>query len=489
MRSRRVSLRAKVALGIGLPILLAFSSLSYIRYVRQKDLIRIHAEQETQQLGSITLNSLRHAMLLNNRCMIAYILSDVGVSQEIDNLYLVGPDGTVKASSDLARSGDKECVDESGCVECHSLPSEGRPTTTRMTGDSDLTRISVPIINDPHCQGCHTDQGAVLGMLLADVTLLESNQDLLRGFETELVITLVAALLIALFAYFLVHRLVVRRVELLAIPLGRLSEGDFSARIPVPERPSDELTELALAFNHMAQYAEDYTQSQKELSHVRESSIVEERDRISRELHDGLAQILGYLNTKLMAIRLMLQNRQFKSAQSHLAQLEGAARELFVDVREAILGLRLTGGQSDGFADTLREFATQFSHLCDIAVKVNIDPEAEGIPFEPMIELHLLRIVQEALANVRKHACVTRAWVNVSQSNGTLVLNIIDNGKGFEPQAKHDKQGPQFGLKTMRERAEAIGASFNLTSSPGDGTSITVSLQLPEASTDACAGS
>jgi signal transduction histidine kinase len=208
--------------------------------------------------------------------------------------------------------------------------------------------------------------------------------------------------------------------------------------------------------------------------------IDEERERIARELHDGLAQLLGYVTTKAMAVRLMLENGRAEAADQHLLQLEEAARELFVDVRQAILDLKTTGRSGGGLTETLKDFTAQFSRLSNVSVELALDPAVESLSLTPEVELQLLRIAQEALANVRKHASATRAWITLQIRDGVLELMVSDDGKGFEPEQVQTSHGSHFGVSTMRERAEAIDAEFDLDSEPGAGTRVRVRLPIED---------
>ncbi len=211
---------------------------------------------------------------------------------------------------------------------------------------------------------------------------------------------------------------------------------------------------------------------------LQQSLIDEERERFARELHDGLAQLLGYVNAKAMAIRLMLKNHQMEAADQHLLQLEAAARESFVDVRQAILDLKMAGRGGAGLAVTLKEFTAQFSRLSGLPVELALAPAVESLALTTEIELQLLRIVQESLSNVRKHASATKAWISLRINDGVLELTVSDDGKGFDPDRVRTTHWPHFGLSTMRERAETIGAEFDLDSKPGAGTRVTVRLSV-----------
>jgi signal transduction histidine kinase len=121
--------------------------------------------------------------------------------------------------------------------------------------------------------------------------------------------------------------------------------------------------------------------------------------------------------------------------------------------------------------------------LCDLPVEVEICPSLAQLALPAETELQLLRIVQEALSNVRKHASASAVQVRVWNGGPLLEVTVSDDGRGFEfePVRPGGADGrPHFGLSTMRERAEAIGAEFAVESCPGAGTRVTVRLAVRE---------
>ncbi|HLB13151.1 MAG TPA: GAF domain-containing sensor histidine kinase [Dehalococcoidia bacterium] len=208
---------------------------------------------------------------------------------------------------------------------------------------------------------------------------------------------------------------------------------------------------------------------------VQNYAVLVERERIAREMHDGLAQILGYVNTKTQAAKKLLSQGQVTQAEEALRQLEEAAREVYADVREAILGLRATTSSSHGLVHTVREYLEWFSRQNSIQAEVMIEGEPIA-SLEPSLEIQLIRIVQEALSNVRKHARAQKTWVQFSSANGHLCLAVSDDGQGFDPERVARGLWPQFGLQTMRERAESIGGTFDVSSAPGQGTTVKVTV-------------
>jgi signal transduction histidine kinase len=311
-------------------------------------------------------------------------------------------------------------------------------------------------------------------MLLIDVSLTDTRAQLLEDLRIDLAISAGFTLLVTVGVYFLMHLFVVRRIERFQVPLEAFASGDFTARVDTPPTHRDEVDALASTFNQMATDLEYQIEQKEQRQKLRQRAIIEERERIAREIHDGIAQLMAYVNTKASAIRLFIQKRQLKEARSQLQQLEEASRESFMDVRTAILGLRTTDTQSAGLVATLQRFITKFSELTDIEVDLDLPDQSATISLPAESELQLIRITQEALSNVQKHTSSRYAWIRLRLVDHSLELTIGDDGPGFNP--KHSSQGrrPRFGLSTMRERAESVGGTFTIDSTPNKGTRITV---------------
>jgi signal transduction histidine kinase len=208
---------------------------------------------------------------------------------------------------------------------------------------------------------------------------------------------------------------------------------------------------------------------------VLDEAVLEERERLGHELHDGLAQTLGYVNTQTLAIKRLLASGESERAQAEVAEMETTARQMYSDVREAILGLRTGKG---GLLESVRAYVARFNRLAGIDVHLEVDEHAEAHSLPASAEIQLVRIVQEALANVRKHAGAPSARVVIGAENGELHIEVRDEGRGFETDRRRRTGWPHFGLQTMRERAEAIGGRLELSSAPGEGTRVLVRVPL-----------
>ncbi|MBV8202386.1 MAG: GAF domain-containing sensor histidine kinase, partial [Acidobacteria bacterium] len=205
-------------------------------------------------------------------------------------------------------------------------------------------------------------------------------------------------------------------------------------------------------------------------------AVAEERLRIAHEMHDGLAQVLAYVNTKAQAVREFLRAGRSDEAARQLDQLAAAAREVYSDVRESIIGLRSAADADWRLVEALDEYVASWKGESGVACQLRVD---RNLRFPPAVELQLLRIVQEALANVRKHAQARHVEVELQVRDHTLLLTVADDGVGFNPADLGRSEFPRFGLATMRERAESIGGKLAVGPPPTGGTLIKLELPVP----------
>ena len=208
---------------------------------------------------------------------------------------------------------------------------------------------------------------------------------------------------------------------------------------------------------------------------VQAVAIVEERERIAKELHDGLAQVLGYVITKSQATRQILN--KIAVATDYLVELENVAQDVYTDTREGILGLRTAISGDRDMVSLLREYLTRFSQMH--CIKTTLEVGEQVIPsMSPQVELQAIRIVQEALSNIRKHAEATHALVKVATSENEVTFVVEDDGKGFDIDKLGQSGRLTFGIRTIKERAESIHSRLDIESKPEHGTKVTLSIPL-----------
>jgi nitrate/nitrite-specific signal transduction histidine kinase len=218
----------------------------------------------------------------------------------------------------------------------------------------------------------------------------------------------------------------------------------------------------------LANQAAIATENARLQSRLRELAVVAERERIAREMHDGLAQVLGYVNTKSQAIEELLVAGRTDEARGLLAELAAAARSIYVDVREAILGLRSPVVPGVGLVAAVEDYAVRFTEASKIAIGVDATDAARRLDLDAEVEAQVFRIVQEALTNVRKHSGARRAEIAFAVQDGALEVLIADDGSGLGSRGSPGEL-PQYGLRAMRERADSIGATIDWTDPPDGG--------------------
>ncbi len=191
--------------------------------------------------------------------------------------------------------------------------------------------------------------------------------------------------------------------------------------------------------------------------------------------------MLGNINTQTLAVKKLLSDGNLSEAAVELASMEEAARDLYADVREAILGLRTTPHRDGGLIPALREYLDQYAETSGIETKLTVAADADCSRLAPSAEIQLMRIIQEALTNVRRHARATAAEVSFEREGDGLRVVVADDGRGFDRDRLGAAGRPRFGLQTMQERAQSVSGTFAVESGPGRGVRVVVRLPLGEA--------
>lgn len=202
----------------------------------------------------------------------------------------------------------------------------------------------------------------------------------------------------------------------------------------------------------------------------------EERARLAREVHDGPAQVLANVLMGLERSQTLLAENRPERLAEMLRQLGDNAREGLREVRGFISDLRPAKLDEHGLLGAIQEYMRRYRDTVNAAVTLDATP-LPRLPAET--EIVLYRIVQESLQNARKHARGAPVHVLLALRQDQLLLSIRDEGPGFDPREVARRAGTtSWGLTSMRERAELIGATYHVTSRPGHGTEVTLSLPL-----------
>ena len=334
------------------------------------------------------------------------------------------------------------------CHRCHELEGEGDRRRDMMA--------FVPLTTAPWGVAIRQDEGEAFG------PRNDLQMNLLTFGGGALALALVAALVVG--------RILTRPLRRLTLACERIAGGDLDEAVAVTGK--DEIGQLGTAFEVMRQRLKESRQQLEERSKA--LATLEERDRIAREMHDSLSQVLSYIRLATSIIEERLDNADITAAREELRDVRRASRDAYEDVRQGILALRASGFLKKGFLTALEEFLDSYRAQTQLEVELKVvDEQAVGLSEGAQVQL--LRIVQEALANVWKHAQAQRVEVELGRNDGWVQVSVADDGRGFDPdQAASERH--RYGLQIMQERAESIGGTVKVLSRPGAGTRIIVGL-------------
>jgi two-component system nitrate/nitrite sensor histidine kinase NarX len=200
----------------------------------------------------------------------------------------------------------------------------------------------------------------------------------------------------------------------------------------------------------------------------REAAIAGERSLLARELHDSIAQSLAFLKIQVQLLRSAITKQNSKSTDLALNELDSGLKESIADVRELLLHFR-TRTQADDIERAVQETLQKFQHQTGLHVKRQAT--GEGLPLPQDVQIHVLHVLQEALSNIRKHANANSVVIEIHKGDPWRFL-VRDDGVGFD--SHNNRSEINIGLKIMQERANQIGATVDITSLVGQGTTVTL---------------
>jgi nitrate/nitrite-specific signal transduction histidine kinase len=206
---------------------------------------------------------------------------------------------------------------------------------------------------------------------------------------------------------------------------------------------------------------------------TRQMAVVEERNRMAREIHDTLAQGFSGIILQLEAAE-QASGEDISAMGRHLNQARSLARKSLAEARRSVWNLRPQALEQLPLTEAIKQEVDKFSQSIGVNARFSVFGARRDLP--PELEAGLLRICQESLTNVRKHAKATEVEINLTFDESAVELSIIDNGVGFKSRTSGDgeKKRDTFGLISMRERARGLGGTFEVQSKRGKGTLVRV---------------
>jgi NarL family two-component system sensor histidine kinase LiaS len=324
-----------------------------------------------------------------------------------------------------------------------------------------LTAVAPVLDNKGGCLGVVVTAGTVASDQITDAPTLLS----ILG-ASAIGIT-VAAALIGLVFGFIAARNLSRRIDDLALVADSWSKGDF--KIFAHDKATDELGQLADRLNRMAEQLQNLLHTRQEVA------ILEERNRLARDLHDSVKQKAFGLAAQLGTIRHNLPE-DIEAAMEHLEQAEQLTSQIRSELTGLIQELHPIDMHVQDFGQRLNSYLDEWSHRHGIRASLQLNIRS---PLTPSQDKAYWMVLQEALSNIAQHSEATQVDVEFTRQGSRIELVIQDNGRGFNAE---EVIGQGLGLLSMHERMEVLGGQLSIESIQGDGTRILASSQAQETS-------
>jgi signal transduction histidine kinase len=488
------SLRAKVTLGIIFPMALMLCIFTFFEYTHHRLVLLNNLSSLASYNGQLIEQTLRHSMLSSDFAEVQTTLDAVGSAGIFRVVYLLDTSGKVIFAPNGAGIGIQLNNRNPTCQPCHKLPPNERPSGVVVSEDDGerVFRSMHPIENSPACAQCHDPQQRLLGLLLTDIAVAPFEAAFVADMRENLLWGLSSILISAIFAYLVMGRLIIHRLERVANALADFGSGKRNLRLITGS--FDEIGQLEVDFNEMGQriqveesenqaLSEDLrrqTTQQQELLKRLITAQEDERKRVARELHDELGQSLSGLALHSEVTGKFIHSDP-KRALEQLSLTRELIRNTTQQMYELILALRPSALDDLGLAAALRSHAERVLDGSGIAFKLDSSSLNKRLP--PSIETALYRIFQEALSNIVRHSGADQVKITLALHDSVFEGEIVDNGHGFDPEkVDWNANSPHgLGLLGMRERVAQCGGSIDIISREGEGAHIRIHIPLAKA--------
>jgi signal transduction histidine kinase len=488
------SLRAKVTLGIIIPMVLMLCIFIVFEYTHHRSVLLNNLSALASYNGQVIEAALRHSMLTSDFVEVQRILDTVGTNENFRFVYLLDTSGQVIFAPNGAGIGIQMDNNNPTCQPCHKLSPNERPSGIVVSGDDGqrVFRSMQPIENSPSCSQCHDSNQRLIGLLLTDISVAPFEAAFDADLRENLLGGLSIILISAIVANLVMGRLVIHRLEKVAGAMAGFGSGKRGMRL-VPGS-FDEIGHLEVGFNEMGQRIQSEESENRALSedlrlqtaHQQEllkrliTAQEDERKRVARELHDELGQSLTGLALHSEVMEQFI-NSDPERALKQLFLTRELIGKTMQQMYELILALRPSVLDDLGLAAALGSHAERVLNGSGITFKLDSSGLIQRLP--PSIEIALYRIFQEALSNVMKHSGADYVKITLAQSDGVFEGEIVDNGHGFNfENIVREVDNPHgLGLLGMQERLAQCDGSMNIISRDGEGTRIHFFIPLAKA--------
>jgi len=244
----------------------------------------------------------------------------------------------------------------------------------------------------------------------------------------------------------------------------------------IPLKTQGKWLGAAIVFKNIT---EQKKQQRKLLEQQHVVSILTERERLRRELHDDQAQVYSFLGFELQTIYFFLCDGQKEKAVAEVEKLREIVKNRSFDTRESIMGLKRTSAADSDFITKIRNYLAWYENNSGIMTRLVLPVQPVNGLLSDIAKLQILRVVQEALTNIRKHAKAQTVTMTVVKTEEEFIVTIEDDGCGFDSAAAYGK-GNHFGLQIMAERAAEAGGRLSVHTVLGNGTTVKIRFSLKE---------
>lgn len=315
------------------------------------------------------------------------------------------------------------------------------------------------------------------GTLVVSSSAAGSMREAWSGFSQLMWVGLVFFMLLNVMVYVLL-RYSLKPIKHILSSINRMEQGDLTTRLPAFSLP--EFERIGHSLNRMAESltAERQLEENRQLTHLIQKHIEDERRSLARELHDELGQYVTAIKTFAVGIanktKPSKNNPGIPDIEANARVIVSAANQIYDGMHNIVRQLRPGSLDNLGLAETLKDVVSVFQTQ-NTNIKINLQLKGDLQGLGETVSINLYRIVQESLNNALKYANATAIEIALSKSTlGDLQLNIKDNGIGMDVEAVD--QTKHFGLLGMRERVQALHGSFNIEAAANQGTAIYINI-------------
>ncbi|MDP3062666.1 MAG: HAMP domain-containing protein [Chloroflexota bacterium] len=445
---------------VGAGVLVGMVVVLYEETALERILSRQLEQQAADLARGLGSQSMDHIQAKDWRGLSAVLSEGKRYNDEVRYIVVFGPAGQVVAHTFEGRVPDE-------VLNAAVLGVEDGVLTRRLTlGKERVMDVAAPIL------------GGGVGTVRVGLGERDVRAAVVQNTR-HLIIVVACVVAAGTLVAFGIAYFTTRPLRHLSAAIRSVSAGDFSKRVAVERR--DEVGQLQAAFNTMALELEVRERARRKLLERSMKSQEEERKRVARELHDGVAQQLTAIRLGIEAteraipedgVPMLELRRGVVSTRAAVDTCLTEARRLMADLRPALL-------DHMGLKQAILSYAEDQLVPTGSQVECDLSGVRESLP--PHVEIAVFRILQEAIGNAARHSGATQITVRISAGDRYATGSVTDNGKGFQQgdgRAAGGLDGGHLGIVGMRERASLLGGALTVTSREGLGTEVTFAIPI-----------